>query len=189
MFLGSPQPRTSRRLLNTLCKSWRPSPAHKHCGSIRSAPPQSCGSLPSNRDCYHSRQRKCRSKDQHIFCRRSWSFETERELCFKTWLLVYDSKRRPTSTKFVCLASRTVTTAWTSSISFCFSSSSKFIYHLANLVFPARFWIRMKRICWEHEIVRRCLWRLQCFYHFSIVFCAEPIQSITIKRSWREHDW
>lgn len=51
-----------------------------------------------------------------------------------------------TSTKLVCLASRTVTTAWTSSMSFCFSSSSNCIYHLASLVFPARFWIRMKRI-------------------------------------------
>lgn len=52
-----------------------------------------------------------------------------------------------TSTKLVCLASLTVTTAWTSSISFCFSSSSKFIYHLANLVFPALFWINMNLIC------------------------------------------
>ena len=52
-----------------------------------------------------------------------------------------------TSTKLVCLASLTVTTACTSSISFCFSSSSKCIYHLANRVFPARFWINMKRIC------------------------------------------
>lgn len=51
-----------------------------------------------------------------------------------------------TSTKLVCFASRTVTTAWTSSISFCFSSSSKFMYHFANRVLPARFWIRMKRI-------------------------------------------
>lgn len=52
-----------------------------------------------------------------------------------------------TSTKLVCLASRTVTTACTSSISFCFSSSSNCMYHLARRVFPARFWIRMKRIC------------------------------------------
>lgn len=52
-----------------------------------------------------------------------------------------------TSTKLVCLASRTVTTAWTSSISFCFSSSSNCMYHLASLVFPARFWMRIKRIC------------------------------------------
>ena len=37
------------------------------------------------------------------------------------------------STKLVCFWSRTVTTAWTSSISFCFSSSSKFMYHLASL--------------------------------------------------------
>lgn len=57
-----------------------------------------------------------------------------------------------TSTKLVCLASRTVTTAWTSSISFCFSSSSKFMYHLASLVFPALFWIRMKRICGEENV-------------------------------------
>ena len=57
----------------------------------------------------------------------------------ETWLY--------TSTKFVCLASLTVTTACTSSINFCFSSSSKFIYHLASRVFPARFWIRMNRIC------------------------------------------
>lgn len=51
-----------------------------------------------------------------------------------------------TSTKFVCLASRTVTTACTSSINFCFSSSSKFMYHLANRVLPARFCIKIKRI-------------------------------------------
>ena len=52
-----------------------------------------------------------------------------------------------TATKLVCLASRTVTMACTSSISFCFSSSSKCIYHLARRVLPARFWIKMKRIC------------------------------------------
>lgn len=51
-----------------------------------------------------------------------------------------------TSTKLVCLASRTVTTAWTSSMSFCFSSSSKFMYHFASRVLPARFCIKMKRI-------------------------------------------
>lgn len=51
-----------------------------------------------------------------------------------------------TSTKLVCFASRTVTTACTSSISFCFSSSSKFMYHLARRVLPARFCINMKRI-------------------------------------------
>lgn len=51
-----------------------------------------------------------------------------------------------TSTKFVCLASLTVTTAWTSSISFCFSSSSKFMYHFARRVLPALFWIRINRI-------------------------------------------
>lgn len=51
-----------------------------------------------------------------------------------------------TSTKLVCLASLTVTTAWTSSINFCFSSSSNCMYHLASRVFPARFWMRMKRI-------------------------------------------
>lgn len=51
-----------------------------------------------------------------------------------------------TSTKLVCLASLTVTTACTSSINFCFSSSSKCMYHLASLVFPARFWIRINRI-------------------------------------------
>ena len=51
-----------------------------------------------------------------------------------------------TSTKLVCLASLTVTTACTSSISFCFSSSSNCMYHLARRVLPARFWIRMNRI-------------------------------------------
>lgn len=51
-----------------------------------------------------------------------------------------------TSTKLVCFASLTVTTACTSSMSFCFSSSSKFMYHLAKRVLPARFCIRMKRI-------------------------------------------
>ena len=51
-----------------------------------------------------------------------------------------------TSTKFVCFASLTVTRAWTSSISFCFSSSSKFMYHFARRVFPARFWIKINRI-------------------------------------------
>lgn len=56
-----------------------------------------------------------------------------------------------TSTKLVCLASRTVTTACTSSINFCFSSSSNCMYHLANRVFPARFWIRMKRICRHNQ--------------------------------------
>lgn len=60
-----------------------------------------------------------------------------------------------TSTKLVCLASRTVTTACTSSISFCFSSSSNCMYHLARRVLPARFWMRMKRIWgqWEEEKV------------------------------------
>lgn len=33
----------------------------------------------------------------------------------------------------------------------CFWSSSKFMYHLANRVLPARFWIRMKRI-WNRRI-------------------------------------
>lgn len=51
-----------------------------------------------------------------------------------------------TSTKLVCLASRTVTTACTSSISFCFSSSSKFMYHLARRVLPARFCMSINRI-------------------------------------------
>ena len=54
--------------------------------------------------------------------------------------------RQQTSTKLVCLASLTVTTACTSSMSFCFSSSSKFMYHLASLVLPALFWIRINRI-------------------------------------------
>ncbi len=36
-----------------------------------------------------------------------------------------------------------VTSACTSSMSFCFSSASKLLYHLARRVFPARFWIRM----------------------------------------------
>ena len=56
-----------------------------------------------------------------------------------------------TSTKLVCLASRTVTTACTSSISFCFSSSSNCMYHLARRVLPARFWMRMKRIWGQRE--------------------------------------
>ncbi len=51
----------------------------------------------------------------------------------------------------MCFASRTVTNAWTSSISFCFSSSSKWTYHLASRVFPARFWIKMKRICKKEQ--------------------------------------
>lgn len=55
-----------------------------------------------------------------------------------------------TSTKLVCLASLTVTTAWTSSINFCFSSSSKCMYHFASLVFPARFWIRINLIYKEN---------------------------------------
>lgn len=54
-----------------------------------------------------------------------------------------------TATKLVCLASLTVTMECTSSISFCFSSSSKGMYHLARRVFPARFWIRIKRIWGE----------------------------------------
>lgn len=56
-----------------------------------------------------------------------------------------------TSTKLVCLASRTVTTACTSSISFCFSSSSNCMYHLARRVLPALFWMRMKRIWGQQE--------------------------------------
>ena len=44
-----------------------------------------------------------------------------------------------TATKLVCFASLTVTKAWTSSINFCFSSSSKCMYHLARRVLPARF--------------------------------------------------
>ena len=79
-----------------------------------------------------------------------------------------------TSTKFVCVWFRTETIAWTSSINFCFSSSSKVMYliewlhpepckeqkpnngtkttndisnHFARRVFPARFWISIKRIC------------------------------------------
>ena len=65
-----------------------------------------------------------------------------------------------TSTKLVCLASLTVTRAWTSSMSFCFSSSSKFMYHFASLVLPARFWIKMNRICkatdmqWWHKVFK-----------------------------------
>lgn len=56
-----------------------------------------------------------------------------------------------TSTKLVCLASLTVTTACTSSINFCFSSSSNCMYHLASRVFPARFWMRIKRICKKQD--------------------------------------
>ena len=54
---------------------------------------------------------------------------------------------RLTATKLVCLASLTVTMECTSSISFCFSSSSKCMYHLARRVLPALFWIKMNRIC------------------------------------------
>ena len=39
-----------------------------------------------------------------------------------------------------------VTRAWTSSMSFCFSSASKLLYHFARRVLPARFWIRMNLI-------------------------------------------
>ena len=39
-----------------------------------------------------------------------------------------------------------VTKAWTSSISFCFSSASKLLYHLAKRVLPALFWINMNLI-------------------------------------------
>ena len=60
-----------------------------------------------------------------------------------------------TSTKLVCLASLTVTRACTSSMSFCFSSSSNDMYHLASRVLPARFWIRMKRI-WKSRGVQYC---------------------------------
>ena len=66
-------------------------------------------------------------------------------------LVFSDSTSTPTSTKFVCLASLTVTTAWTSSINFYFSSSSKCMYHLASRVLPARFWIKMNRICKGRE--------------------------------------
>ena len=39
-----------------------------------------------------------------------------------------------------------VTRACTSSISFCFSSASKLLYHFARRVFPARFWIKINLI-------------------------------------------
>lgn len=83
-----------------------------------------------------------------------------------------------TSTKFVCLASRTVTKAWTSSINFCFSSSSKFIYHLASRVFPARFWIKMKRICAEskHEWIKQ---PMQCRQHTFLEEEGKKVQKTT----------
>lgn len=77
----------------------------------------------------------------------------------------------------MCLASLTVTTAWTSSISFCFSSSSKFMYHFASRVFPALFWIKMNRIWNEFRMlwlveVLRCerRWIYQQLSWFSIYF-------------------
>ena len=79
-----------------------------------------------------------------------------------------------TSTKLVCLASRTVTTAWTSSISFCFSSSSKCMYHLAKRVLPARFWIKINRIYnnnKNHFVIHKF-----CKYHHVIVPANKLLQ-------------
>ena len=83
------------------------------------------------------------------------------------------------STKFVCFASLTVTMEWTlidhyhpldykitymcintSSISFCFSSSSKWMYHLASLVFPARFCTKCMHIYmikWPKRVVKHAI--------------------------------
>merc|ERR1711997_93703 len=74
------------------------------------------------------------------------------------------------STKFVCFASRTVTTACTSSISFCFSSSSKFMYHLASLVFPALFWIITNLIILM--LLARLLWPpFHLFQQYTSLYC------------------
>lgn len=138
-------PKTSRRRPCKLCRSWTQDPARRHCGSIRSTLPRNCEWLRDNTSCYRSRPHRCRSRAQHIGDKRFWSCGTawgNWNISGKLWVIHF----LITSTKFVCFASLTVTTAWTSSINFCFSSSSKFMYHFASLVFPALFWIRMNRI-------------------------------------------
>lgn len=153
MSLGSRQLKTSRRQLCRLCRSWTPNPARKHYGNTRWELPRSCESLPDNISCYHSRPHKYRSRAPRIGDRRFWSCGTESKVGEFSWVICwnYSMGSRFTSTKLVCLASRTVTTAWTSSISFCFSSSSKFMYHFASLVLPALFWIKMNRI-WKEFV-------------------------------------
>lgn len=94
-----------------------------------------------------------------------------------------------TSTKLVCLASLTVTTAWTSSINFCFSSSSNCMYHLASRVFPARFWMRIKRIyVMGGKKGKRHLWLIRnsckncqkCPTYWKLLFLSLTINCIYI---------
>ena len=54
-----------------------------------------------------------------------------------------------------------VTRAWTSSISFCFSSASKLLYHLASRVLPARFWIKINFI----GILILLFWEAHIYLH------------------------
>lgn len=155
MFPLSRQPKTSRRQRCTLCRSWTQDPARIHYGSIRSGLLQSYEWPPDSTSYCRWHPHRCRSRDPHSVYIQFWNCETtrreEREGKWSVNVLRF-TQLGITSTKLVCLASRTVTTACTSSISFCFSSSSKFMYHLARRVLPARFCMSINRIWKAQEL-------------------------------------
>ena len=105
--------------------------------------------LLSKRDYCQIHQHRCKNTVQHNACKWFWNFGTRRNLC--VWhpalqsncirLVDYNVRKNLYWSKIL-----PVTRAWTSSISFCFSSASKLLYHFASLVFPARFWISMNLI-------------------------------------------
>lgn len=144
---------------------WRTTsfPSSSSWSLTRSRLRQSCGLLRDKLNCYRWRPHKCKSISPHSDDRRFCSYGTENIEDLSRFILTVvltSTKLKRTDqfsfivkngTYFVCLASRTVTKEWTSSINFCFSSSWKFINHLARRVLPARFWIRMKRIILEVE--------------------------------------